>query len=424
MKEKIHPEISGAALSSAPAAIRSIRARPNRISGSRSVRAAIRFSPVSRNSWIRPAAWTSSSRNTEEVTPPMQEHLQKLENRYVELEHLLATNEVLANKELCNRYARELAGLRGPVSAFREYQKAVREIEELSKVLTEKHDKEFLELAQKELTELQAKQAELTVRLAELLQGEDEDLGKDLIVEIRPGTGGLEASLFAGELYRMYTKYAVKKGWEVETMAAEDNELGGFKGIAFSVKGRDAYKRLKFESGVHRVQRVPVTEAQGRIHTSTATVVVLIEPEEVELVIDAKDLRIETYRSSGPGGQHMQKTDSAVRITHVPTGAVVACQDERSQLKNKTKAMRILRAKLLDMKQQAEAKKITDARRSQVGTGDRSEKIRTYNFPDRRVTDHRINFTTHQLESVLEGELDELSDALVKAAREAAQEQR
>ena len=201
-------------------------------------------------------------------------------------------------------------------------------------------------------------------------------------------------------------------------MSIQDTELGGLKEVTFSVKGKDAYKRLKFESGVHRVQRVPTTEAQGRIHTSTATVAVLIEPEEVEFVIEPKDLRIDTFRSSGPVGQHMQKTDSAVRITHVPTGTVVTCQDERSQLKNKNKAMRILRAKLLDVKHQTESKKITEARRTQIGTGDRSEKIRTYNFPDRRVTDHRINLTSYQLESIMEGNLDEFTEGLLKAAEE------
>jgi peptide chain release factor 1 len=216
----------------------------------------------------------------------------------------------------------------------------------------------------------------------------------------------------------MYTRYADIKGWDVELMSATNNDSGGFKEVSFSVKGKEAYKRLKFESGVHRVQRVPATEAQGRIHTSTATVAVLVEPEEVEFSIDAKDLRIDTYRSSGPGGQHMQKTDSAVRITHIPTQTVVACQDERSQLKNKTKAMRILRARVLDQKQQADSKKLAQERKSQIGTGDRSEKIRTYNFPDRRVTDHRINFTSHRLEAVLEGNMDEISDALIKAQDE------
>jgi len=236
-----------------------------------------------------------------------------------------------------------------------------------------------------------------------------------MIVEIRQGTGGDEAGLFAADLYRMYTKYAVNKGWATEIMSLNSNELGGFKEVVFSIKGKDAYKRLKFESGVHRVQRVPTTEAQGRIHTSTATVAILVEPEEVEFVIEPKDLRIDTYRSSGPGGQHMQKTDSAVRITHLPSGTVVACQDERSQIKNKSKAMRVLRARLLDARQMEEAKKLSAQRKSQIGSGDRSEKIRTYNFPDRRVTDHRINFTSHQLESILEGDMDELSDAIMKA---------
>ncbi|MDD5595045.1 MAG: peptide chain release factor 1, partial [Candidatus Omnitrophica bacterium] len=276
----------------------------------------------------------------------------------------------------------------------------------------------FLELASKELEELRIKKAELEEKLKRLLAGEDKDLGKDIIVEIRQGTGGDEAGLFAADLYRMYNKYAATKGWQVELMSASENESGGFKDVSFSVKGKDAFKRLKFESGVHRVQRVPVTEAQGRIHTSTATVAVFVEPEEVDLTIDAKDLRIDTYRSSGPGGQHMQKTDSAVRITHIPTGTVVACQDERSQVKNKTKAMRILRARILDMMQQEEMKKVSRERKAQIGTGDRSEKIRTYNFPDRRVTDHRINFTSHRLEAILEGQLDELSEALIKAAQE------
>jgi peptide chain release factor 1 len=344
----------------------------------------------------------------------MFKQLQKIEERYNELERLLSSPEVLKDQELCSRYAKELSGLREQVSLFREYKKVVRDAEDLRVVLEEKHDKEFLELAKKELQILAEKKIELEGKLAQALKGEDKDLNKDIIVEVRPGTGGLEAGLFAAELYRMYTKYAVKKGWTVEPMSLQETELGGVKEVVFSVKGKDAYKRLKFESGVHRVQRVPTTEAQGRIHTSTATVVVLVEPEEVEFSIEPKDLRIDTFRSSGPGGQHMQKTDSAVRITHIPTGTVVSCQDERSQLKNKTKAMRILRAKLLDMKKQDESKKITEARRNQIGTGDRSEKIRTYNFPDRRITDHRINFTIHQLEAVLEGDLDALSDALIK----------
>lgn len=345
----------------------------------------------------------------------MIDQIKKLEKRYGELEQLLASPEVIANKEQYGRYAKELSDLKGPVLLFREYNRVCKELDDLQAVLKEKHDTDFLALAEKESQDLSHKKQDLEGRLKEMLRGEDKELGKPLIVEIRPGTGGLEAALFAADLFRMYSKYAARKGWVLEAMSSAATELGGFKEIVFSIQGRDAFKLLKFESGVHRVQRVPETEAQGRIHTSTATVAVLIEPEEVDLVIEPKDLRIDTYRSSGPGGQHMQKTDSAVRITHISTGVVVACQDERSQLKNKTKAMRILRARLLDMKKLRESQKITRERRAQIGTGDRSEKIRTYNFPDRRVTDHRINYTSHQLEAILEGELDEFSEALLKA---------
>jgi len=353
----------------------------------------------------------------------MLDRLQKLETRYQELEALLVSPETFADKEKYNKYARELSSLKEPVSLFREHKKVSKEIEGLEAVLEEKHDREFIELAKKELQDLKAKAADLEQRLKQSLAGEDEDAGRDIIVEVRQGTGGDEAGLFAADLYRMYAKYAANKGWPVELMSSSASDAVGFKEVIFSVKGKDAYKRLKFESGVHRVQRVPITEAQGRIHTSTATVAVLVEPEEVDLVIEPKDLRIDTYRSSGPGGQHMQKTDSAVRITHIPTGVVVACQDERSQLKNKNKAMRILRAKLLDTKRQEESKRISHERKTQIGSGDRSEKIRTYNFPDRRVTDHRINFTSHKLEAILEGEMDELSDALIKTAEEKAKQQ-
>ncbi|MDD4980353.1 MAG: peptide chain release factor 1 [Candidatus Omnitrophica bacterium] len=346
----------------------------------------------------------------------MFEQLEQLEKRYQELERLLASYETVSDKEQYSQYARDLSELKETVSIFREYKKIIKETQDLENTLKEKHEREFLALAKAESEDLKNKKADLELKLKNILKGEDKDLGRDIIVEIRQGTGGLEAGLFAGDLYRMYTKYAARKSWAVESMSAHPNELGGFKEIVFSVKGKEAYKRLKFESGVHRVQRVPTTEAQGRIHTSTATVAVLMEPEEVDFSVDQKDLRIDTYRSSGPGGQHMQKSDSAVRITHLPSGVVVACQDERSQLKNKTKAMRILRARLMDIKQQEESKKISQERKSQIGSGDRSEKIRTYNFPDRRVTDHRINLTLHQLEAVLEGDLDELSDALIKAA--------
>ncbi len=352
----------------------------------------------------------------------MFEQLEKIEKRYQELEHLLASYETVSDKEQYNKYAKELSDLKDAVSLFREYKKIIKEINDLETALDEKHDHEFLTLAKTELEELKNKKLDLEQRLKNILAGEDEFAGLDIIVEIRQGTGGIEAGLFAADLYRMYTKYAARKDWSIEPMSLHQTELGGFKEIVFSVKGKDAYRRLRFESGVHRVQRVPTTEAQGRIHTSTATVAVLIEPEEVDLAIDPRDLRIDTYRSSGPGGQHMQKTDSAVRITHLPTGTVVACQDERSQLKNKNKAMRILRAKILDMRQQEELKKISQARKSQIGSGDRSEKIRSYNFPDRRVTDHRVNLTLHKLEAILEGNLDELSDALIKAAESKSDE--
>ncbi|MDD2928008.1 MAG: peptide chain release factor 1 [Candidatus Omnitrophica bacterium] len=354
----------------------------------------------------------------------MFEHLQKLESRYEELEKLLSSPEVLSDRQGSNKLAKELSGLKEPVALFREHKQVAKEIRELELVLGEKHDQEFLELVQKELQELKAKLREIEEKIKAAFTEKDPYAGSDIIVEIRQGTGGDEAGLFAADLYRMYTKYAANKGWRVELMSATNNESGGLKEVSFSVKGKDAYSRLKFESGVHRVQRVPTTEAQGRIHTSTATVAVLVEPEEVDFVVEPADLRIDTYRSSGPGGQHMQKTDSAVRITHIPSGVVVACQDERSQLKNKNKAMRVLRAKLLDAKKEADSKKISQERKSQIGSGDRSEKIRTYNFPDRRVTDHRINFTTHQLESVLEGEFDEISAALIKAEREEKQKNR
>jgi len=352
----------------------------------------------------------------------MFEQFEKLEKRYQELEQLLGSQDSISDREQYNKLAKEHSDLKDKVALYRQYRKVVKEIEGLEAVLDEQHDKEFLELAKKELQDLIVNKADVEERLKKSLVGEDKDSGKDVILEIRQGTGGDEAGLFAADLYRMYSQYAAHKGWSVEVLSSSPSDVGGFKEIIFGVKGRDAYKRLKFESGVHRVQRVPATEAQGRIHTSTATVAVLFEPEELDLAIEQKDLRIDTYRSSGPGGQHMQKTDSAVRITHVSSGLVVACQDERSQIKNKNKAMRILRARLLDMRREEEFKRLSQARKSQIGSGDRSEKIRTYNFPDRRITDHRVNFTTHRLEAVLDGDMGELSDTLIKAAEEKANE--
>jgi peptide chain release factor 1 len=350
----------------------------------------------------------------------MLDKLARLEKRYEELEQLLADHAILADPEQCNKLAKELSDLKDPVLLFRDLKKLSQEIRELEAILEEKHDKDFLEMAKTELPDLRSRKTALEAKIKEVLKGEDKDAGKDVLVEIRQGTGGAEAALFAADLYRMYTRYAESKNWKAEVMSSHATDEGGFKEIVFEIRGRDAFRRLKFESGVHRVQRVPSTEAQGRIHTSTATVAVMIEPEDVELVINPNDLKIETYRASSAGGQHMQKTDSAVRITHVPTGTVVSCQDERSQGKNKSKAMKILRTRVLDAKQQAEAKKIGDERRSQIGSGDRSEKIRTYNYPDRRVTDHRINYTSFQLESIMEGSFEEFTEALIKAAEEKA----
>ncbi|MCX7661655.1 MAG: peptide chain release factor 1 [Candidatus Omnitrophica bacterium] len=340
--------------------------------------------------------------------------LQEKENRYEELERLLAQPEILSDLSRYNQLAKEMSSLKVIVTLFRDYKSTEKEISELELMLKEKHEAQFLDLIKKEIQSLREKLKEIEVRLEDLLSQSDPDLNKDVIIEIRQGTGGTEAGLFASDLYRMYTKYASKKNWKIEVLSSHPNELGGFKEIIFSIRGKDAYKRLKFESGVHRVQRVPITEAGGRIHTSTATVAVLVEPEEIELQIDPKDLKIETFRSSGPGGQHMQKTESAVRITHLPTGMVVACQDERSQIKNKHKAMRILRARLLEMRREEEQKKISQLRRSQIGSGERSEKIRTYNFPERRITDHRIGLTVYRLEEVLEGDLDIIVEAFIK----------
>ena len=348
----------------------------------------------------------------------MYEQLEKLDLRYQELEQLLGSQQQIVDRQLYNKLAKELSDLKLVVSAYREYKKLLKEIADLELVMEGKHDQDFRELAQIEQDLLSEKKIELIQKLDKILAPEDKDAGRDCIVEIRQGTGGDEAGLFAAVLYRMYSKYADNKGWSIESMYSSVNEAGGIKEIVFSVKGKDSFRCLKFESGVHRVQRVPTTESQGRIHTSTATVAVLVEPEEIDLVIEPKDLRIDTYRSSGPGGQHMQKTDSAVRITHLPTGTVVACQDERSQIKNRAKAMRVLRARILEVKIETEAKRLSSARKTQIGTGDRSEKIRTYNFPDRRVTDHRINFTSHQLEGILEGQMDELFEALLKAELE------
>lgn len=350
----------------------------------------------------------------------MDKQLEDLKKRYYELETLLASPEVVVNAAQCAKYAKELSEISPLVKRYERLKDIERQISELEHMLSDKrHDKQFLDLAESEVKTLKETLACGTEELKDLMKPKDPDLGRNCMVEIRAGTGGQEAGLFAADLYRMYTKYSALKNWIVELMAINTTELGGVKEVVFSVKGPDAYKRLKFESGVHRVQRVPATEASGRIHTSAATVAVLFEPQETDLQIDPKDLKIDVYRSSGHGGQSVNTTDSAVRITHLPTGLVVTCQDERSQLKNKMKAMRVLRTRLLDemnLKNQSER---AQQRKTQVGSGDRSEKIRTYNFPDRRVTDHRIGFTSHRLEEILNGELDEITGALIEAESKA-----
>jgi len=348
--------------------------------------------------------------------------LENLEKRYHELEVKLADAKVIADQGRYQKLAKEYAALTPTVETLRQYRQLLKQIAELKKILKEKHDKDFEELARGELKELEAKGQELKEKLEDFANPRKAEKDRDVIIEIRAGTGGEEASLFASDLYRMYTKYADKKGWNVELMSSHPSETGGFKEIIFGVRGAGASHCLKWESGVHRVQRVPTTEASGRIHTSAATVAVMNEPEEVEITIDPKDLKVDVFRSSGPGGQSVNTADSAVRITHFPTGMVVVCQDERSQLKNKLKAMRVLRARLLARFQQENFEKISKDRKAKVGTGDRSEKIRTYNFPDRRVTDHRIGFTTYQLPSVLDGDLDEVVGALLKAELEAEKE--
>lgn len=333
--------------------------------------------------------------------------------RYEELEGLLADPRVMQNKAEYQNLAKELSGLRPIVYEHNIYLKLAKDIKDLEHVLNGKgHDNEFLVLAEEEKRKLEAHLKESESKLEELLLERSPASDRGIIMEIRAGTGGLEAGLFAADLLRMYSKYAAKKGWKVESIDSSVTEKGGYKEVVFSVSGKGAYERLKFESGTHRVQRVPETEASGRIHTSAATVAVLAEAREVEVEIRPEDLRVDVFRAGGKGGQGVNRTDSAVRLTHLPTGMVVTCQDERSQLKNKTKALKVLRARLFDMEQGKQNEKISKTRRAQVGTGDRSEKIRTFNFPDRRVTDHRIGLTVHNLENVLEGELDEIIDAL------------
>jgi len=341
----------------------------------------------------------------------MFQKLDEVENRYQELERLLADPKVLANPKEMQKLARERAEISRLVETYRVYKRVSEEIQGSRDLLLES-DEEMRELAKSELQSLKERQAALEQEIKVLLLPQDPRDQKNVFLEIRAGTGGEEAALFVADLFRMYAKYSEVSRWRVEVMSQNPTGLGGFKEIIALIEGKGVYSRLKYESGVHRVQRVPVTESSGRIHTSAVTVAVLPEADDVEIEINPNDLRIDVYRSSGPGGQSVNTTDSAVRVTHIPTGMVVTCQDEKSQHKNKAKALKVLRARLLDQLIEEQRSEISEERRSQVGSGDRSERVRTYNFPQNRVTDHRLGLTLHRLDSVLEGDLGELIDAL------------
>ena len=343
----------------------------------------------------------------------LREKLDDLEEKYNKLNKKLSDHEVINDTDKYQKLLKKHAKMKKVVDKYKKYKEVMNGIEEAKEVL-EADDGEMKELAEMELEELEPQKEKLEEELPLMLIPDDPDDEKNVIFEIRAGAGGDEAGLFAADLYRMYTRYSEDQGWNVELLNANESGVGGFKEITFNVKGDDAYKYLKYESGVHRVQRVPSTESSGRIHTSTATVAVLPEAEDVDVEINQNDLNIDTFRSSGPGGQSVNTTDSAVRITHEPTGTVVSCQDEKSQHKNKDKAMRILRARVKEKIEAEKRQERDEARKSQVGTGDRSEKIRTYNFPQGRVSDHRINLTVHQLEKVLDGELDMIIEPLIE----------
>jgi peptide chain release factor 1 len=342
----------------------------------------------------------------------MLDKLKSLRDRHEQLTKLLVDPKVLSDHNLMRKYSKERAGLDDVVRAAEEYEKVLSDVGDARELLESSDDKEAREFAREELESLEARKGELEDAIKRLLVPKDPNDEKSTIVEIRAGTGGEEAALFAADLFRLYNRYAESRKWKVEVMNSNPTGSGGFKEVIFMVDGDGAYSRLKYESGVHRVQRVPVTESQGRIHTSAATVAVLPEADEVEVEVRPDEIEVDVFRSSGPGGQSVNTTDSAVRITHLPTGLVVTCQDEKSQHKNKAKALKVLRARLYEQAMEEQAREQAEARRSQVSTGDRSAKIRTYNFPQSRVTDHRIGMTVHGIEQIMDGEIDRFIDAL------------
>lgn len=343
----------------------------------------------------------------------MIEKLQNLEDKYEELNRKMVDPAVLANPSELNKYAKQQSELEDIVNVFRQYKKVTSELEDSKIMLEDKLDADMEEMVKLEINDLNAQKESLEEQMTILLLPKDPNDNKNVIVEVRAGTGGDEAGLFAADLCRMYTRYAENQGWKVEMLNSNYTDVGGYKEVTFMIEGKGAYSRLKFEGGVHRVQRVPATEASGRIHTSAATVAVLPEAEEVEVEISMNDLRIDVFCSSGPGGQSVNTTQSAVRVTHLPTGLVVSCQDEKSQQMNKEKAIKVLRSRLLEKYQSEQHGELDAQRRGMIGSGDRSERIRTYNYPQGRVSDHRINLTLHKLDQIMDGNLDELIDALV-----------
>ena len=343
----------------------------------------------------------------------MLEKLQVLEDKYIDLTEKISDMEIINDQKLWQKYMKEHADLEPIVFKYREYKSVLNDLSESKAILEEESDEELRDLAKMEIADLEDRVEPLEDELKILLLPKDPNDEKNVIVEIRGGAGGDEAALFAGNLFRMYSRYAERRRWKMELLSATDTGVGGYKEVSFLIKGKGAYSRLKYESGVHRVQRIPATESGGRIHTSTATVAVLPEVEDVEIDINPNDLRIDVFRSSGNGGQSVNTTDSAVRVTHIPTGEVVSCQDGKSQLKNKEQALKVLKARLYDKALAEQQGELAAERKSQVGTGDRSERIRTYNYPQGRVSDHRINLTLYKLEQFLDGDLDEMIDALI-----------